>query len=92
MFSLPSWPSNRKWITVANHRAWLLREAEALFLFFERGIINRIGGFLDLDDEGRTTAPGYGSAEKPASICLQPQESFTPTRLLISWVDQVLTL
>ena len=63
MFSLAS---NRKWITLASHRAWLLRQAEALFSFFERGIINPLGGFYDLDNEGRPTAPGYGSADKPA--------------------------
>ena len=58
--------SNRKWIALASHRAWLLREAEKLFLFFERRIFNPLGGFYDLDDEGRPTAPGYGAADKPA--------------------------
>jgi mannose/cellobiose epimerase-like protein (N-acyl-D-glucosamine 2-epimerase family) len=66
MFNLAPESSSRKWITLASHRAWLLREAEALFSFFERGIINPLGGFYDLDDKGRPTAPGYGSADKPA--------------------------
>jgi mannose/cellobiose epimerase-like protein (N-acyl-D-glucosamine 2-epimerase family) len=66
MFSLAPDPSNRKWMALPSHRAWLLREGEALFSFFERRIINPLGGFHDLDDEGRPTAPGYGSADKPA--------------------------
>jgi mannose/cellobiose epimerase-like protein (N-acyl-D-glucosamine 2-epimerase family) len=57
---------NRKWIALASHRAWLLGQAEKLFSFFERRIINPLGGFYDLDDEGRPTAPGYGEGEKPA--------------------------
>ena len=59
-------PSNRKWVALASHRTWLLRQAEALFSFFERRIINPLGGFYDLDDEGRPTAPGYGAAGTPA--------------------------
>src|SRR6516164_6263135 len=66
MSSLAHAPSNRKWIALASHRAWLLREAEALFSFFERHIINPLGGFYDLDDQGRPTLPGYGSGGKPA--------------------------
>ena len=57
---------NHKWTSLASHRNWLLREAEALFSFFERNIINPLGGFYDLDDKGRPTAPGYGAAVKPA--------------------------
>jgi len=66
MFSVADQPSNRKWIGLASHRAWLLREAEALFSFFERHIINPLGGFSDLDDQGRPTPPGYGAAAKPS--------------------------
>jgi sulfoquinovose isomerase len=55
----------RKWIALASHHAWLSREAEALFLFFERRIINPLVGYYDLDDDGRPTAPGYGVAGKP---------------------------
>jgi mannose/cellobiose epimerase-like protein (N-acyl-D-glucosamine 2-epimerase family) len=58
--------SNRKWIALASHRTWLLGQAEKLFSFFERGIIIPLGGFYDLDDEGRQTPPGYGAADKPA--------------------------
>jgi hypothetical protein len=36
---------NRKWIALASRRAWLLGQAEKLFLFFERQIINPLGGF-----------------------------------------------
>ena len=28
--------------------------------------MNPLGGFYDLDDEGRPTAPSYGSTDKPA--------------------------
>jgi hypothetical protein len=41
---------DRKWIALASHRGWLLQQAEALFSFFDRGIINPLGGFCDLDD------------------------------------------
>ena len=58
--------SNRKWIALASHRAWLLGQAEKLFSSFERRIIDPLGGFYGLDDEGRPTAPGYGEGEKPA--------------------------
>jgi sulfoquinovose isomerase len=51
---------------LASRRAWLLREPEKLFLFFERRIFNPLGGFYDLDDGGRPAAPGYGAADKPA--------------------------
>jgi sulfoquinovose isomerase len=50
MFTLAFRPSNRKWIALPSHRAWLLREAETRFSFFERRIINPLGGFYDLDD------------------------------------------
>src|SRR5271168_5142908 len=66
MVNLPLESPNHKWISLASHRSWLLREAEALFSFFERKIINPLGGFYDLDDKGRPTAPGYGAAVKPA--------------------------
>jgi sulfoquinovose isomerase len=54
----------RKWI--ASHRGWLLRQAEALFSFFERRIVDPLGGFYDLDDGGRPTVAGYGVGGKPA--------------------------
>jgi mannose/cellobiose epimerase-like protein (N-acyl-D-glucosamine 2-epimerase family) len=42
----------RKWVTLTPHRAWLLRQAEALFSFFEAHAIDPGGGFFDLDDSG----------------------------------------
>ena len=66
MISVAPEASNRKWIALPSHRAWLLREAEGLFSFFERRIINPLGGFYDLDDQGRPVPPGYGAAVKPA--------------------------
>ena len=53
-------------MALANHRTWLLGHAEKLFSFFERRHINPLGGFFDLDEEGRPTAPGDGAADKPA--------------------------
>jgi hypothetical protein len=76
MVSLAPEPSNRKWIAVASHRAWLLRQAEPLFSFFERGIIKPLGRFYNLDDEGRPTAPGYGGTGKPARYL------FTTSRII----------
>jgi sulfoquinovose isomerase len=58
--------SNRKWMALASHHTWLLGQAEKLFSFFERRHINPLGGFFDLDEEGRPTAPGDGAADKPA--------------------------
>lgn len=55
-----------KWTALPSHRAWLLKQAEDLFAFFERNIINPLGGFYDLDDEGRPAAPGYGAGGAPA--------------------------
>lgn len=59
-------PPNNKWVALPSHRAWLLKQAEELFDFFERSIINPLGGFYDLDDEGRPAPPGYGAGETPA--------------------------
>ncbi len=59
-------PPNRKWTDLHSHRTWLLQRANDLFAFFERQIINPLGGFHDLDDEGRPAAPGFGSGGIPA--------------------------
>jgi sulfoquinovose isomerase len=58
-------PPTRKWVDLPSHRAWLLQQANDLFAFFERQIINPLGGFHDLDDEGRPAAPGFGSGATP---------------------------
>ena len=65
---------------LASHRAWLLREPEKLFLFFERRIFNPLGGFYDLDDEGDQQRPVTAQPTSPPGISLQPRESFTVTR------------
>jgi mannose/cellobiose epimerase-like protein (N-acyl-D-glucosamine 2-epimerase family) len=59
-------PQGSKWVALASHRAWLLHQANDLFAFFERHIINPLGGFHTLDDEGRPTPPGYGAGGTPA--------------------------
>ena len=59
-------PTNGKWTAMPSHRAWLERQAEALFAFYERNIVNPLGGFHDLDDFGRPAAPGYGAGGTPS--------------------------
>jgi hypothetical protein len=78
-------------MALANHRTWLLEHAEKLFSFFERRLINPLGGFYELDEEGRPTAPGYDAADKAAGTFSQPQGSFALTPPLISWVGQAWT-
>jgi sulfoquinovose isomerase len=46
-----------------------LGQAEKLFSFFERRLINSLGGFYDIDEVGRPTAPGYGAGDNPARYC-----------------------
>ena len=58
-------PPKSKWARLPSHRTWLLQQADDLFAFFERSIINPLGGFHDLDDEGKPVAPGYGAAGPP---------------------------
>jgi len=54
-----------KWMALPSHRAWLQEQVENIFAFFERNIVNPLGGFYDLDDEGRPAAPGYGAGVPP---------------------------
>ena len=54
-----------KWVTLTSHRAWLLQQAENLFSFFERHSINPLGGFYDLDTEGRPQPPGIPPGSRP---------------------------
>jgi mannose/cellobiose epimerase-like protein (N-acyl-D-glucosamine 2-epimerase family) len=58
--------SNTKWAGLPSHQAWLNRQADALLAFYERNIINPLGGFYDLDDVGRPAAPGYGAGGTPS--------------------------
>jgi sulfoquinovose isomerase len=55
-----------RWAETPTHRAWLLKQAGALFDFFEPQVVNPLGGFHDLDDSGRAVAPGYGAGGAPA--------------------------
>jgi mannose/cellobiose epimerase-like protein (N-acyl-D-glucosamine 2-epimerase family) len=57
--------ANSKWIALPSHVAWLNQQAEALFAFYERNIINPLGGFHELDDAGQPAAPGYGAGGPP---------------------------
>ena len=58
--------SGVKWVATPSHRRWLDQQADALFAFYERNIVNPLGGFHDLDDFGRPAAPGYGAGGTPA--------------------------
>ena len=61
-----SWnPTGPRWTEIPSHRAWLLGQAQALFDFFEPNVLNSLGGFHDLDDKGRSVAPGYGAGGAP---------------------------
>lgn len=54
-----------RWITLTSHRAWLLQQADALFSFFEKASINPLGGFHDLDDDGKPMPPGMPPGSRP---------------------------
>ena len=43
-----------KWATLAYHRRWLLKQADALFDFFEPHSMDPAGGFVALDETGPT--------------------------------------
>jgi sulfoquinovose isomerase len=58
-------PGAPKWVTLTSHRAWLLQQADNLFSFFEKGCINPLGGFYDLDEEGRPFPPGAPAGGRP---------------------------
>jgi sulfoquinovose isomerase len=40
------------WRTLASHRDWLMGEAHRLFDFYQFNVVNRAGGFFDLDGDG----------------------------------------
>ena len=56
---------NHKWISLASHRALLSQQAESLLSFFEQGILNPLGGFYDLDDNGRPLRPAIAWPTSP---------------------------
>ncbi|WP_378947025.1 AGE family epimerase/isomerase [Mesorhizobium sp. ANAO-SY3R2] len=58
MVSLEISAAPAKWSTLKTHRLWLLQQADALFSFFERESLNPLGGFYELDNQGRPLAPG----------------------------------
>src|SRR5260370_21249328 len=66
MISFIITPPNTRWVALPSPRTWLLQQADGLFSFFEQSIVNPLGGFHDLDDEGRPAAPGYGAGGPPA--------------------------
>ena len=55
-----------KWTTLTSHRAWLLQQAGDLLSFFETRSINPLGGFHELDDEGRPMAAGNAAGPSPS--------------------------
>ena len=54
-----------KWVSMPSHRAWLLAEANDLFAFFERQSLNPLGGFHELDTDGRPFIPGFPPGIRP---------------------------
>ncbi|PWK76240.1 AGE family epimerase/isomerase [Aminobacter sp. AP02] len=58
MASLEITAGASKWTKLPSHRLWLLQQADALFSFFERESLNPLGGFYELDDQGRPYAAG----------------------------------
>lgn len=57
MSGSPSSHPPLKWTALASHRAWLLAEADGLLSFFDRRSMDPLGGFHDLDIEGRPLSP-----------------------------------
>lgn len=55
----------RRWTTMPAHRAWLLGQANDILAFFEKHSLNRLGGFHELDTDGRPMAPGEPPGSKP---------------------------
>jgi len=45
------------WLKREFHRQFLMRQANGLFDFFERGALNRAGGFFELDAQGSPVSP-----------------------------------
>src|SRR4051812_48324028 len=45
-----------KWATLAYHRRWLLKQADALFDFFAPHSMDPAGGFVALDETGQPVA------------------------------------
>lgn len=64
-------PPNSKWVDLPSHRTWLLDQANRVFAFFERRLLNPLGGFHDLNDSGEPVAPGYGAGGPPARYLFQ---------------------
>ena len=54
-----------RWIALSSHRSWLLHQAENLFSFFEKRSLNRLGGFHELDMEGRPQSPDVPPGNRP---------------------------
>jgi len=54
-----------KWTILSSHRAWLLQQADHLLSFFEKRSLNRLGGFHELDMEGRPQSPGVPPDSRP---------------------------
>ncbi|RBP15842.1 mannose/cellobiose epimerase-like protein (N-acyl-D-glucosamine 2-epimerase family) [Roseiarcus fermentans] len=58
--------ADARWVALPSHQRWLDQQVEALFAFYERNLVNPLGGFYDLDDLGRPTPPGWGAGAPPA--------------------------
>jgi hypothetical protein len=81
--------SNREWIALASHRAWLLSEAEEAFFSF-------LSDELPIRSAASPISSMRGDRQRPVTalltgklgLSLQLRESFTLTRKLILWVGR----
>ena len=71
-----------RWIDRPTHRAWLLRQAEGLFAFFERASRNPLGGFFDLDDDGRPLRAGPAAGTRQIHATARMVHGYSMARLL----------
>ena len=60
-----------KWTSQASHRLWLLNEANRLFDFYQPNVVNRRGGFFDLDNRGDPLPTGWPPAALPTRNLFQ---------------------
>ena len=60
-----------KWTSQASHRLWLLSEANRLFDFYQPAVINKRGGFFDLDNRGDPLPTGWPPASVPTRNLFQ---------------------
>ena len=76
--------SGSKFSTRQGHRQWLVKQATALFDFFEPHLINSAGGFHTLDDAGQPLppTPGHDGCERQLHDTTRMVHCFTIGKLI----------